>query len=244
MKVYQILLLVLLINVITSIPKNKKMIENLQKSNKFNSRKKETFAVMGQLLLDKGYETTFVAGILANIYYEGDIGYFESSNYKTYPEKKPKYLRFMDDLYNYRQKYSGKIVTEVSLNELNKLMEKLHSKGWKEGKFGLGCVQWTGERTRTLVKLYVEEAKGKDKISLKQAMVAEGRMIFKELSGEYKRIYNEWKNSCSKKIESINAAYQAGSIICRKYEIPADYNRKGEIRGKMAITIYNIMTGS
>ena len=217
------------------------MIENIQKSSKFNSEKKRTFVVIGRLLLDKGYEATFVAGILANIYYEGSIGRFESSNYKSHPERKPQYLKYMDDLHNYRQKYSGKIVTEVSLNGLKELMEKLHSQNWKQGKFGLGCVQWTGERTRSLVKLYVEEANGKDKITLDEATRAEGRMIYNELSGNYKKIYNEWKNSNSKKINTSNAAYQAGSIICRKYEVPADYKRKGDIRGKMAVDVFNIM---
>ena len=241
MKAYQIFLIYLLINIISSLPSKEKMIENIQKSSQFKSGKKRTFVVIGKLLLDKGFEPAFVAGILANIYYEGSIGLFESSNYKSHPEKKPQYLKYMDELHNYREKYSHKLVTEVSLNGLKNLMETLHSQNWKKGKFGLGCVQWTGERTRSLVKLYLEEANGKDRITLDEATRAEGRMIYNELTGNYKKIYNEWKSSNSKKIDSLNAAYQAGSIICRKYEVPADYKRKGDIRGKMATTFFNVM---
>ena len=241
MKAYQIFLIYLLINIISSLPSKEKMIENIQKSSQFKSGKKRTFVVIGKLLLDKGFEPAFVAGILANIYYEGSIGLFESSNYKSHPEKKPQYLKYMDELHNYRQKYSHKLITEVSLKELSKLMELLHSQNWKKGKFGLGCVQWTGERTRKLVQLYVSEAKGKDRINMNEATAAEGKMIINEFNGRYKKIYTEWKNTNLHKIETSKAAYEAGSIVCRKYEVPADYNKKGDIRGKFAMNVYNIM---
>ena len=216
------------------------MIENIKKSTTIKGEKKTTFIVIGKLLLDSGYEPTFVAGILANIYYEGSIGRFESSKYKN-ENRKPQYLKYMDEFYNYREKYSHKLITEVSLNELSKLMELLHNQGWKKGKFGLGCVQWTGERTRSLVKLYVNEAKGRDRININEATAAEGKMIINEFNGRYKKIYTEWKNSNMQKIESSNAAYEAGSIVCRKYEVPADYMKKGDIRGKFAIKVYRIM---
>ena len=240
MRTYEIILLLLFINVTFSLPSKSEMIENIKKSTTIKGEKKTTFIVIGKLLLDSGYEPTFVAGILANIYYEGSIGRFESSKYKN-ENRKPQYLKYMDLLHNYREKYSHKLITEVSLNELSKLMELLHNQGWKKGKFGLGCVQWTGERTRSLVKLYVNEAKGRDRININEATAAEGKMIINEFNGRYKKIYTEWKNSNMQKIESSNAAYEAGSIVCRKYEVPADYMKKGDIRGKFAIKVYRIM---
>ena len=240
MRTYEIIILLLFINVIFTLPSKSEMIENIKKSTTIKGEKKTTFIVIGKLLLDSGYEPTFVAGILANIYYEGSIGRFESSKYKD-PKRKPQYLKYMDEFYNYREKYSHKLITEVSLNELSKLMELLHNQGWKKGKFGLGCVQWTGERTRSLVKLYVNEAKGRDRININEATAAEGKMIINEFNGRYKKIYTEWKNSNMQKIESSNAAYEAGSIVCRKYEVPADYMKKGDIRGKFAIKVYRIM---
>ena len=56
----------------------------------------------------------------------------------------------MDKLYNYRKKYSGKIITEVNMHELDLLLKKLKANKWQKGKFGLGCIQWTGERTYNL----------------------------------------------------------------------------------------------
>ena len=239
MKLYKILLFSLFLNLIFSKINKPKIIENLKKQTEFKGDKKNTFIVIGKLLLSKNYNPSFIAGILGNIYHEGSIGYFESSNYISHPELKPQYLKYMDDLHNYRNKYSGKKVTEVSLNELKKLVDLLKSQNWKKGKFGLGCIQWTGERTYELVKLYVSEAKGKDKITIDEATSAEGKLIIKELNGEYKRVFNEWQRSASKNGEQ--AAYEAADILCRKYEIPADAVRRGKERGQTAVKIYRIM---
>lgn len=97
-------------------------------------------AIIGTLLLNNKYEPSFVAGVLGNILHEGSIGKFESSNYVFNPNAKPSYLKYMDSIYSYRNKYSGKCVTEVSLKELIKLMEKLKKDNYNKGKFWLGCV--------------------------------------------------------------------------------------------------------
>ena len=123
------------------------MIKKIENSPKYSSKRK-TLSIIGSILLDKGYEPEFVAGILANIYHEGKIGYFESSNYKSNPSLKPDYLEYMDNVYNYATKYSGKSICDVSMKEVGKMMEELNNINWK-GKFGLGCVQWTGDRSYT-----------------------------------------------------------------------------------------------
>ena len=182
------ILLTLLVSEISSLTLHN-MMKKIKTSSKYSKTKRDTMAIIGTLLLNKGYESSFVAGVLGNIYHEGSIGFFESSAYISHPEAEQQYLRYMDSLYSYRTKYSGKCVTEVSMKQLSKLMEKLKNSNFKKGKFGLGCVQWTGGRTYTLVKLYLAECGNKDKITLEQATSAEGKMIIKEFSGNYKFIY-------------------------------------------------------
>ena len=215
------------------------MIEKLKKS---NYEKKETLAIIGQLLFDNGYETAFVAGVLGNINHEANIGLFESSAYISHPEDEPIYLKYMDQNYSYRTKYSGKLITEVSLDELNTLLNKLKNDKWEKGKFGLGCVQWTGERTLNLFKIYRSENNNKDSISFNQATNAEGKLIINEFSNDYKYIYNNWKKENENKINSENAAYNAASKICLDYERPKDKENKAKTRGNTAKKIYKIMT--
>lgn len=217
------------------------MIKKIENSSKYTSAKKKTMSIIGTLLFNKGYEASFVAGILGNIYHEGNIGMFESSAYIKNPSAEPQYLKYMDNLYSYRTKYSGKCVTEVSMSELSKLMEKLKAKNWNEGKFGLGCVQWTGSRTYSLVQLYLKECGNSNKITLDQATSAEGKMVIQELEGSYKKIYTTWKSNNSN-TNSASAAYNAGHDICTKYEVPADYKNKAVTRGNTAKELYNLMT--
>lgn len=211
-------------------------------SNKKIANKRETIVEMAKTLLNEGYETSFTAGILANILSEGSAGKFESSAYKE--SKKPKYLQYMDNNYSYKTKYSGKLIYKgIDLDELYNLMCTLQSKNWKEGKFGLGCVQWTGGRTMKLVKIYREVAKGSSTINKKQTLRAEALMISRELkSSSYKGIYNSWKKNSSD-VNSAEAAYLAGYKICYSYEVPANYKEKSVTRGNLAKTVYNIMIG-
>ena len=216
------------------------MIDKLVKSSTYAS-KKDTLKIIGNLLFDKGYPASWVAGVLGNIYHEGSIGKFESSAYISNPSAEPQYLKYMDQLYNYRSKYSGKIVTDVSMKALGTLLEKLKKDNWKKGKFGLGCVQWTGGRTYNLYKKYAEACNNQDKITLAQATKAEGNMVIGEFNGDYKYIYNQWNSENSNK-NTAKAAYNAGHIICMKYEVPADTANKAKKRGATAQNMYEIMT--
>ena len=73
------------------------MIKKIENSSKYSSAKRKTMSIIGTLLLNKGYEASFVAGILGNIYHEGNIGMFESSTYISNPSAEPQYLKYMDD---------------------------------------------------------------------------------------------------------------------------------------------------
>ena len=216
------------------------MIGKLVRSSTYFS-KRNTLKIIGNLLFDKGYPTSWVAGVLGNIFSEASIGKFESSAYIKNPSAEPQYLKYMDQFYDYRNKYSGKIVTDVSMKALGLLLTKLKNDNWIRGKFGLGCVQWTGERTYTLYKKYVAACNYQDRITLDQATKAEGNMIIEELSGRFSDIYSQWNSGNSNK-NSGSAAYDAGYRICKKYEIPADTENQAKKRGKTAQNIYEIMT--
>ena len=230
------LLILVLITLVTS----NAMIDKLVSNSKYSS-KKSTLKIIGNLLFDHGYEASWVAGVLANIFHEGTIGKFESSAYISHPEKEPQYLKYMDQLYGYRTKYSNKIITDVSIHELDSLLVKLKAANWKKGKFGLGCVQWTGGRTYNLFQKYKSECGGRDKITLEEATAAEGKMVIGEFTSGYKYIYDEWKKNNPNKNAS-GAAYNAGHIICMKYEVPADTANKAKKRGQTAQDMYSIMT--
>lgn len=213
-----------------------KIIENLKKDTTLKLGGKKTIIIqITKDLLDKKYDPKFIAGILANIYKEGNVGHFESSNYRSNPASKKEYLKIMDTKYNYQKKYSGKNITQVSLSELNNLLIKLSRDNWKKGKFGLGCCQWTGGRTKTLVSLYMKYSGGKDYITMDQAIRAESKMILTELaSKEYKNIYESWSLSSNKN------AYLAGKLICMKYERPNNKDQ-AQIRANLATQFYKVM---
>ena len=223
------------------IPPSSSMIEKVANHPKFSS-KKDTLKIIGNVLVDNGYPTSFIAGVLGNIFHEGKIGKFESSAYISHPELEPQYLIYMDQLYDYRNKYSNKIITQVSMNALTKILEELKKNNWKKGKFGLGCIQWTGSRTYNLFKIYQKESNYRDIITLAQATAAEGKMVISELRGDYNYVYNQWDNNNPDK-NTATAAYNAGHILCMKYEIPADTEKKAKQRGNTAQEMYIIMTG-
>ena len=44
-------------------------------------------------------------------------------------------------------------------------------------------------------------------------------------------------------LDTVDAAYSGGALVCTKYEIPVDKNAKAIIRGNKAKEIYQIMVG-
>ena len=219
---------------------NHEMIEKLIKKGAYKS-KEGTIKIIGNLLFDKGYEPAFVAGVLANINHEAPIGKFESSAYDKHPEDKPKYLKYMDEKYQYRKKYSGKIITEVSLRELGSLLDNLKRDNWEKGKFGLGCVQWTGSRTYDLYVVYKKECGNCNKISLSDATSSEGKLIINELQGSYSHIHTQWKKN-NPNLNTPRAAYNAAYDITTKYEIPKDTQARARERAITAQNMYTDMT--
>ena len=222
-----------------------KYIENLRNDTTLlnkNPSKKETLLYIANIMINTGYEFAYVVGMLANSFHEGNVGQFESSNYINNIGQKPAYLKEMDENYGYKD-YSGKTIMNVSLSDVEKLINRLAADKWV-GKFGLGSIQWTEIRCQRLVEHYRAVAGNNDTITELQAIQAEGNFILEELKDVklgYIAIYPDWKDDNAKKTNSSKAAEKAAQELCKKYEIPIDKDKKAKERGDTAIKIYEIM---
>lgn len=144
----------------------------------------------------------------------------------------------------YMNTWSGKYVWNVDLNVLQAFIDALTAGNW-QGKFGLGVVQWTGGRTRKLMARYHKYAgEGNPTITKEQVIAAENEMILYDLQGDYKFVHDNWKKANSPGLYCPEAAYSAGSLVCLKYEIPANKEQSAIKRGNNAAKFYNIMIGA
>lgn len=222
------------------------MIRNLEAS---DLSKKDTLVAMAQVLLDDGYAPAFVAGILGNILVEGDCGRFESSAYVSNPDAQPDYLRYLDENYDYREKYSYKLIYEgISVKEVYAMILELGPEGanGRGSCFGLGCLQWTSyERIKRLVENYIEVAGDADTITLAQVQEAEGMTVSYELNNTYRSVYTTWQSENADQ-NTTEAAFAAGVIVCVRYGVPVGYNTEEvqNTRGALAEAVYNVMMGN
>ena len=222
------------------------MIRNLEAS---DLSKKDTLVAMAQVLLDDGFAPAFVAGILGNILVEGDCGRFESSAYISNPDAEPDYLVYLDENYDYREKYSYKLIYEgISLQEVYNMILELGPEGanGRGSCFGLGCLQWTSyERIKRLVENYIEVAGDADTITLAQVQEAEGMTVSYELNNTYRSVYTTWQSENADQ-NTTEAAFAAGVIVCVRYGVPVGYNTEEvqNTRGALAEAVYNVMMGN
>lgn len=222
------------------------MIRNLEDS---TLSKKDTLVAMAEVLLDDGFAPAFVAGILGNIMVEGDCGRFESSAYISNPDAEPDYLVYLDENYDYREKYSYKLIYEgISLQEVYNMILELGPEGanGRGSCFGLGCLQWTSyERIKRLVENYIEAADGADTITLAQVQEAEGMTVSYELNNTYRSVYTTWQSENADQ-NTTEAAFAAGVIVCVRYGVPVGYNTEEvqNTRGALAEAVYNVMMGN
>lgn len=222
------------------------MIRNLEDS---TLSKKDTLVAMAEVLLDDGFAPAFVAGILGNIMVEGDCGRFESSAYISNPDAEPDYLVYMDENYDYREKYSYKLIYEgISLQEVYNMILEL-GPGGANGRgscFGLGCLQWTSyERIKRLVENYLDVNGNADSITLAQVQEAEGMTVSYELNNTYRSVYTTWQSENADQ-NTTEAAFAAGVIVCVRYGVPVGYNTEEvqNTRGALAEAVYNVMMGN
>lgn len=222
------------------------MIRNLEGS---TLSKKDTLVAMAEVLLDDGFAPAFVAGILGNILVEGDCGRFESSAYTSNPDAKPDYLVYLDENYDYREKYSYKLIYEgISVKEVYAMILEL-GPGGANGRgscFGLGCLQWTSyERIKRLVENYLDVNGNADSITLAQVQEAEGMTVSYELNNTYRSVYTTWQSENADQ-NTTEAAFAAGVIVCVRYGVPVGYNTEEvqNTRGALAEAVYNVMMGN
>lgn len=222
------------------------MIRNLEGS---TLSKKDTLVAMAEVLLDDGFAPAFVAGILGNIMVEGDCGRFESSAYISNPDAEPDYLVYLDENYDYREKYSYKLIYEgISLQEVYNMILELGPEGanGRGSCFGLGCLQWTSyERIKRLVENYRSVNGNSDSITLAQVQEAEGMTVSYELAHTYKSVYTTWQSENPDQ-NTAEAAFAAGVIVCVRYGVPVGYNTEAvqNTRGALAEAVYNVMMGN
>lgn len=199
-----------------------------------SNEKRSAMLAAAEKLLNDGYEVGFVAGVLGNIQNEGTIGKFESSAYISNPDAEPLYLKYMDEHFDYRKKFSGKSIRDVGISAALELQKNAENSNF-QGKFGLGMIQWTGDRTGGLLSYYQKYASS-DKPTEDECIKAEINFMVDELkSSSYFYIYANWKNNPT--------AANAGKLICEEYERPKDKITEPPIRAKNAERIYNIMLG-
>jgi len=212
-----------------------RMLDNLKndKSLGLSTEKKAAMLKAAERLLNENYEVEFVAGVLGNIQNEGTPGKFESSNYKSNPSAKPPYLEYMDEHFDYRNKFSGKSIKDVGISAALELAKNAKASGY-EGKFGLGMIQWTGSRTLGLLESYQKYASS-DKPTSEECIDAEVNFMLDELQGDYVQVYNTWK-------KGDKTASSAGEIVCREYEKPKEMDAQSKSRAKNATKIYNVLT--
>lgn len=222
------------------------MIRNLEDS---TLSKKDTLVAMAEVLLDDGFAPAFVAGILGNIMVEGDCGRFESSAYISNPDAQPDYLRYLDENYDYREKYSYKLIYEgISVKEVYAMILEL-GPGGANGRgscFGLGCLQWTSyERIKRLVENYLSVNGNSDSITLAQVQEAEGMTVSYELNNTYRSVYTTWQSENADQ-NTTEAVFAAGVIVCVRYGVPVGYNTEDvqNTRGALAEAVYNVMMGN
>ena len=162
----------------------------------------------------------------------------------------------MDTEYNgtnyYLNNFSGKTIMEVGVDATYHMLCELAERSnnsWVVGDsrvgFGLGCIQWTFERTFNLVEIYRKINGVQDAITQEQAGKAEGLMVLRELrSYKFKNIVDDWRNANSANLSSADAASAAGRDLCQKYLSPED--KTGSIantRANHAPAIYSAIVG-
>lgn len=210
--------------------------------------------------LAPGYDPAFIAGVLANIANEGNVGQFEYSASIRAGQIGVERLQWLREHYDYSNDYTGyggrQIQEGMSLSRVRHMSEQMTS--WLlqyhpgyDALYGLGFAQWTSyDRNLRLIDFYLAEAGGGDTVTEAQAQQAEIKMLKYELDGEYHALYTSWlANGYS---AQPDAAYCAGVMFCQQYEKPggSHYAAVGapmldeyaidQARGSQAQAIYDL----
>jgi hypothetical protein len=215
------------------------MMLNLANDTTINvdGERRDAMVVMGQVLLDEGYESTFVAGMLGNIQREGSFGQFEFAGNQSY-------LQYFINYHDYRNRFSGRQIHNVDVTP-QELYEITSNSPNATNIFGLGIAQWTHiSRFFPLVNLYIGvTGGGQRRITRDEAVEAETLMMIQELgeNGTHNAVYRNWRTANIDALDLENAAFDAAHRLCLGYFIPADAQTKAVQRGNDARAILRVM---
>lgn len=227
------------------------------------SDKIQTLQTMAITLFAEGYDEVFVAGMLGNIYKEGNVGGLEAINDVLEDEEHQYWARInsinLDTLLpvesesdlsscnTYYDVYSPYKIYEVDFQEYLKLVDLFRNNEKLDSVIGCGCCMWT-ERNRfnDLMTAYqTADANGDNnkQLSLEECLEAEASLIALELreDTDYRKFHQEvvvaWDETENKTSET------AAILICDEYEKPNEKDRDIDTRINAANDIYSVMIG-
>jgi hypothetical protein len=108
---------------------------------------------------------------------------------------------------------------------------------FKTSNSKIGCLSWESQKADDLVELYLNETNGNEKIEMEYVVIAETKMIIKELILKKESLYYDWSN----RTECRNMLYFNGSAEAFAYVYTSNYDRKYK---EISQTIFKIMTES
>lgn len=213
--------------------------------------------IVAIVLFGEGYTTAFVAGMLGNMYIEGEVGRLEAVNQGTNNPEDFAYWNHMNSI-PFKNPETGKECTyyeyfssvnppkhlyEVDFPTYYNLVTQVMSKYPNASNvIGCGCVQWTQRsRYEGLLQCYIDaDAAGNNdgQLSYEECVVAESNHMANEFAGDYKYVVND----CGK-YNSEASAINSAEIICNEYERPNEEFKKLEERKQAAADLYNAMIG-
>jgi len=241
-----------------------RMMDNLARATNLipQNLRRDTMVIIGQNMLNNGYEAAFVAGMLANVMGEGNFGQFEIAGSTI--SSNQAYLNYVVDNHNYRTRFSGRHIHDLSAGTLqdlrNIVSNRINTHGNNANLFGLGALQWTnGTRILHLIDNYIREAGGSNRtITREQVIRAENLTLLQQISGEGGHtgpppggtgfnswgfdLYAYWRSVNSNNLNSEAATRNAGSSITQRFVRPHDPNGNvARARGDNAVEIFREM---
>ena len=223
----------------------------------------QTLQAMAITLFAEGYDEIFVAGMLGNIYKEGNVGGLEAINDVLVDEEHKHWARInsinldtggtirneneLSNCNTYFDVFSPYKIYEVDFQEYLILVDQFRYNEKIDNVIGCGCCMWT-ERNRfnDLMTAYqTADANGdnNNQLSLEECLEAEASLIALELreDTDYRKFHQEvvvaWDETENK------TPTTAATLICDEYEKPNEEDRDIETRINAAEDIYSVMIG-
>lgn len=233
----------------------KNYVYNLDQEKFINMEDKHELVVyLADLFLMHGFEPEFTAAMIGQLVHEGEFGLLENTNYKGNNKKNMRdYQIFMNEHYSYLELYSNKYVTEIGIESVIQLFDKIKQDNEEDPKnknlrkFGWGIVQWTEPaRANNLLIKYKEMCENCETFGEEQCREVESHFIVDELEGKYDydndgnkifsygEIYHKWK---SREVDGSMGVSAASEILFDEYFIGISDSGRNED----AQSIYYIM---